>query len=391
MISLVERRKCTGCMACEQICPKNCIKQKKDNLGNVYPDINRNDCIECGKCMSVCPELNRKKEFKNIKKAYAVWSLNSDSRFSSASGGAAAEFYTTALEEDYWICGAEYIDKFHVVHTLSKDAANIERYKQSKYVFSELNDMYKSIKQKLNDKEKILFISLPCKVAGLLSYLGKTYENLITVDIVCHGTPSYQQLWEHILAVDKTGKAAKLRLRYENEFAFQLTSKNDKEVYIKVGRQDTYLAAFLEGLSYRLSCYECTYAKSERISDISICDFWGLGVEISFDHPYSGAVSAVLINSKQGECFFEKCKGRMFVEERPVWEAVKGNAQLNHPTPMHTKRRQFEEEYLNRGFEDAVKICLKEEIEKDKVLLWKREIRRNLRKAVGIFIPRYRS
>lgn len=389
MALLANRNECTGCMACMQACPIHCIVCKKDDLGNLYPEINCEKCVDCGKCMSICPELNKDiMQFHAIKKAYAVWSRNQDSRLSSASGGAAAEFYSYALEQGYWICGVEYAEDFHVIHTLSRDMSSIKKYKQSKYVYSEMKEIYKEIRELLENEQKVLFISLPCKVAGLKGYLEKTYENLITVDIVCHGTPSYQQLKEHISNIK--AKGVKLRFRYENEFVFRLMTDEDNIVYNKLGRQDTYLAAFLEGLNYRCSCYECTYARPERISDITICDFWGLGTEIPFDHPYSGAVSAVLTNTNQGSAFFEKCKKNFFVEERPIHEAVKGNAQLNHPVQLHLKRPEFEENCKKYGFEKAVRYVLKSEMQKDRVQLQRRKIRKRLRWLAGIIIPRYR-
>lgn len=392
MIALVEHDQCNGCMACAQICPKHCIGQMKDELGNIYPVIDRNICVECGKCVSVCPELQKEEiEFRNIRKAYAVWSVDAESRASSTSGGAAAEFYLNAVNQGYWICGVEYTDDFHVVHTLSKELSGIRKYKQSKYVYSETGEVYRAIRERLNREEKVLFISLPCKVGGLLSYLGKVYENLVTVDIVCHGTPAHQQFHEHIRNVDKMRRAEKLRVRYENEYVFQLIDSDGDIVYSRTGRQDTYLAAFLEGLNYRTSCYSCSYAKPKRISDITICDFWGLGSEKPFNHPYSGAVSAVLINSDKGASFFESCKERFFVEERPIEEAVKGNAQLNVPTSVHPKRELFEKKYIDTGFEVAVKETLCEEMRKDKLLLHNRQIRKILRKMAGIVIPRYRS
>ncbi len=388
---LISKGQCTGCMACLQACPKQCIKTKKDNLGHIYPMLQNEQCINCNICKKVCPVLTKSNfDFQAIKKAYAVWSLNSKERKSSASGGVASEFYRYALKQNYYICGVQYQDNYYAEHRLSKDLKDISKYKQSKYVFSDSSNIYKRIKSLLDNDEKVLFISLPCKVAGLMGYLGKQYKNLITVDIVCHGTPSYQNLQEHIKTVTNGKYTDKLQFRMDNEFLFSMNLGN-KNIYSKIGRQDMYLAAFLEGINYRESCYQCSYAIDKRISDITICDFWGLGQEIPFEHPYSGAVSAVLINNEVGQKFFNDCCENFFVEERTVEEAVKGNAQLNYPTPEHKKRKQFEELYEQRGFEKAVYHCLKSEIKEDKKELSKRLVRHNLRRLAGIFIKRYRG
>lgn len=389
MIRLAEPEKCSGCMACAAGCPKEAISIRKDELGTFLPEIRQELCIGCGKCRKSCPELNPLPTMES-EHAYAVWSLDPENRKTSASGGAAAEFYAKALSENYWICGAEYTADGRVVHTLTKEHDAIRRYKQSKYVYSEMENVYREIKEKLEAGEKVLMISLPCKVAGLLGFLGKPYEKLLTVDIVCHGTPSGQLLREHVTHVAPGLKKFRLRFRQDNEFLFRLEA-NGKTVYEKIGRTDTYLAAFLEGLSYREACYHCSFAKPGRVSDLTICDFWGLGVEIPFDHPYTGAISAVLVNTKKGQAFFDSCLVSLFVEERPVSEAVKGNAQLNAPTPGHPKRAAFEAMYKERGFDAAVTEILREEMRTARREVSRRRLRGKLRKLAGVFLKRYRG
>lgn len=389
MITLAAAETCTGCMACLQACPLSCIEIQKDRAGNIYPKIDPTKCISCGKCHRSCPAIHPVTSC-SPQKAYAVWSLDERDRRSSASGGAASVFYQTALRMDAWICGTEYTNQFHVVHTLTKSPDAIAKYKQSKYVFSDSSEVYRSIQNHLKNKEKVLFISLPCKVAGLLRYLGKHYDNLITVDIVCHGTPSYDRLRWHIDHISTRHIPDRLSFRNENEFCFELTS-GTKKIYRKVGRQDSYLAAFLEGIDYRPSCYQCPYACQTRISDLTICDFWGLGQEVPFNHPYTGAVSAVLVHTDAGRNFFEKCKPSLFWEERPIQEVLKGNAQLNYPTPAHAKSEQFDQICTEAGLDHAVSICLKDEISLDRQQLIRRTPRRILRKTAGLFLKRYRG
>lgn len=389
MITLAPEEKCTGCMACVQSCPKQCIHICADSQGHTYPEIDDKICISCYKCKNSCPILY---DFSASypKKAYAVWSLDEKLRKASASGGAAAELYKTAIHNGWWICGVVYTENFHVEHILTNSAQKIKAFQQSKYVYSEVNDVYCKIKKKLEQGNGVLFISLPCKIAGLKGYLRKEYENLITVDIVCHGTPSHKILYEHIMNVQGKNKATHLTFRKDNEFLFELKASN-RTIYKRIGRQDTYLAAFLEGLNYRKSCYQCPYAKPERVGDLTICDFWGLGTKIPFEHPYTGSISAILVNSVKGAQFFENSRSKLFVEERPVEEAVEGNHQLNEPTKMHPQNEQFTIQYEQLGFEQAVKSCLGLTIREDKKQLHRRQLKQRLRKVAGIFISRYRS
>lgn len=389
MIQLAKTENCSGCMACAASCPKDAISIGTDLLGNQIPAIDSERCIRCGICQKVCPEL-ASPERNTSSRAYAVWSLDPQNRKSSASGGAASEFYAHALADGFWICGAEYTADGRVVHTLTRDSDRIARFKQSKYVFSETGTVYRQIREKLDSGERVLMISLPCKIAGLLGYLRKPYPNLLTVDIVCHGTPSDQLLREHIGNVCPGLEEFQLRFRQDNEFMFRLEAAG-REVYRKIGRTDAYLAAFLEGLSYRPSCYQCTHARPQRVSDLTICDFWGLGAEIPFDHPYTGSISAVLVNTPAGQAFFDRCRDTLFVEERPVEEAVKGNAQLTAPTPAHPKRASFEEQYEQNGFDQAVNSVLRDEIHAARKDIRRHQLRSGLRRIAGIFLKRYRG
>lgn len=389
-MELAPKKICTGCMSCVYSCPQHCITESEDILGHLYPQIEQTKCMSCGKCQRACPEITKVAAHKS-EKAYAAWSLDVENRKTSASGGAASTFYQKAIEDGFWIVGAQYNDDFSVVHTVSNEMASIRTFKQSKYVYSEMGVAYQHIKKLLLCGEHVVFISLPCKVAGLLGYLGGKTDNLITVDIVCHGTPSYKNLREHISSIVKGKSPADLKFRQDNEFEFLLLDQREKPIYNRVGRTDSYLAAFLEGLNYRESCYYCSYAKPERISDITICDFWGLGQDIPFNYPYSGAISAVLINTKMGMDFFESCKPCLFAKERPVDEAIKGNAQLNMPTAVHPKRAEFEKEYVKQGFESAVSSCLGNIMKSERKRVRKQKRRAALRKTAGVFIKRYRG
>lgn len=388
-MKLVEKNKCSGCMACLQACPNHCIKTVEDDQGNLYPEIDSSICIQCMKCSSVCPELNKNLlSFRTSKKAYAAWSLDKKRRLTSASGGIAAELYRFALDQDYWICGAEYQKDFHVIHTVTNNSYILSKFQQSKYVYSETINIFSEIREHLKNGEGVLFISLPCKVAGLKAFLGKDYKKLIVVDIVCHGTPPYRQMIEHISNVDRKHKATKISFRNNNDFIFKLTD-NKSILYDKSAADDEYLLAFLNGLNYRESCYQCQYARPERIADLTICDFWGLGKETPFEHPYSGSISAVLVNTPKGEAILSRIQEALFMEERPVNEAIQGNTQLRQPSQIHPNRNIFLREYPRVGFEKAVQISLKDEIKELKKEQRKKKYKSFFRTVASFILPRY--
>lgn len=375
-------KQCTNCNACGQVCPKSCI-----NCRNGEMQFIDEGCINCNRCANVCPVINLSlRIFRYPREAYAAWSIDKEDRATSTSGGAASVFYKRALEMGYYIVGATYNKELQVELYVTNEYEIIQEFKQSKYVFSRTGDCYKQIKGLLNREIPVLFIGLPCQVAGLLQFLGTQYRNLVTVDIICHGTPNPEVLKEYIDFRDVNRKASKLHFRNDNEFYFELTDCSGNTVYKKRGRTDEYLAAFLEGIDYQEQCYSCSYARPERISDLTIGDFWGLGDEKPFHHPYTGAISVILVNSDIGQAFLDKCKKDFFLEKREVPEAINGNSQLRHPTPIHPKHNRFLD-LLEAGvpFAEAVNSVLHEEMIQEEKELQRRDLRAlgsKLKKAI---------
>ena len=231
-----------------------------------------------------------------------------------------------------------------------------------------MGDSYRKIKDNLLDNKKVIFIGLPCQVAAVKRFLGKEYENLVLVDIICHGTPPKKHLDEHINYIDKKTdeKTTRIKFRDDNEFLF-MNFKNDelKPFYTKTKNADSYLLPFFKSLNYYESCYSCKYAQNKRVSDITIGDFWGLGAEEPFNHPWTGAISLVLVNTDKGKTFFEIAKTKLFAEERSVKEALMGNDQLNRPSRLNKNRSEFLRLYKENGFEYAINMIYGEYMRKE--------------------------
>lgn len=380
---LPDEQKCTACGACVQACSRKCLKLDAGIL-----NVDANICVRCGACTKVCPIINLDKiVFRKPQKAFASWALDPKERKSSASGGMASVFYRYAAEHQWKFCGAACNQDLLPYLKLTDVQADISKFKGSKYVHASTENVFHEIKRALQLGEYVLFISVPCQVAALKQVVGNSNEKLISVDIVCHGVPDSFLLKEYIELRKENETPTMLFFRDENVFGFSLRDKNNSVIYEREGRTDEYMAAFLEGLSYREACYGCNFARPERISDITICDFWGLGAEMPFDHPYTGAISAVLINTEKGRSFFEKCKKYVFCEERPVSEAIKGNAQLNSPTQEHPLRELYLELKEKEGFTVAVRKCLGKEMKIEGKQLRKRKVRKCLSSIKHFFIP----
>ena len=219
-MKLCDHNQCTVCGACVNICPKQCISYKENIYGFLYPYIDSDLCISCGKCISVCHAIND--ITKNYpQNAYAVWSNDTEDRRTSTSGGAASVFYKQMLKIGGYCYGATYDNNLNVVIRGYRDERIIE-FKNSKYVHSDMVESYKEIESLLYNNERVIFIGLPCQVAALKTYIKNDYDNLITVDLICHGTPPNKYLAEHIEMINsKTNKKIDtIRFRNDNEYFF---------------------------------------------------------------------------------------------------------------------------------------------------------------------------
>lgn len=357
---------CTGCFACLNICKHGAITIAEDENGQTIPKINSIKCVSCGLCERVCP-ANYPMEFIRASKAYAVWSKNEEDRVNSSSGGAAAIFSRTVLRNGGIVYGA-YSGERKVKHICVSNEEQLWKLCGSKYVQSDIGIIYADIKQQLHSGRTAIFIGTPCQVAGLKSYLKKEYENLMTVDLICHGVVPWKYLKEHIDNKCKNKKWDAVSFRGKSDYCLTVYD-NDIVCYQCDCFKDEYFCAFLEGLTFRDSCYQCKYARPERIADITIGDFWGLDRK-KMCKKYEGRISLVLPNTKKGIDFFEQTKEQFDWEERSIAEAMnEAQGNLLHPTVMPEDREQFLIDYKKYGFEKAVK----------KSLTWKRK-QRELRK-----------
>lgn len=348
MIQLASKENCTACGACAFVCPKHCITMREDDLGRMYPVMDDRDCISCKRCLKVCPILSPL-DYHEPKKAYAAWSNDEEERRTSASGGIAAEVYKEALQEGYLIAGAKQNEDFTVTLDVSDNADAIADFKNSKYVFSSAYTLFPKIKELLKKGEKVAVIGLPCQVAALRK-IFRDHENLLLMEVVCHGTTPHDYLLQHIRTLEKNSgeKAVRMSFRdpetYTYTFTFTLYNSDNQRFYAQRTKDgDTYQFGYHRTVTYRENCYHCHFARDKRISDVTLSDYKGLGKKApcSFN---AIKVSSVLVNTPKGEIFIKKLIDghHIFAEERPVREPIEGDLQLRQPSQKKPARFDFE-------------------------------------------------
>lgn len=363
-MEICDKNNCAGCFACYNACAVGAITMQEDTIGHIYPNVNDALCINCGLCKKVCP-VNMPIAQVEPEKVYASWALDETARLASTSGGLAHHFAKKMIEAGGIVYGcSSYLQNEQVAHIRCENLEQIEALKGSKYVQSFILDTYTQCKQDLLAGRNVLFIGLPCQIAGLKSFLRKEYAQLITIDLICHGVPPQKLLLEHL---EKIGiKPYKVSFREPEGYYLTVENKEGERKRIH-SFDDLYYVAFHSQLCYRESCYQCPYAKPERVSDITLGDFWSLGKEVPFVHSQKNGVSVCMVNTNKGNEFLSSCEG-LFLEERTLTEAVKGNHNLRQPSKSHKNREKFLKIYSKKGFDKATKSILRKTIFKYKVL-----------------------
>lgn len=373
MIKLADKESCTACGACAFVCAKNCITMIEDEHGSVYPSLDSTNCVECRRCQKTCPILSPL-DVNTPQIAYSAWSSDEKERETSASGGIAAEIYKKAVSEGCDIAGAVQQDDFSVVMQLSSDEKAILKFKNSKYVFSEAWHVYQEIKQSLKADKNVVFIGLPCQVAALRKIFREN-EKILFVEVVCHGTAPFSYLKQHIEHIEhtKNEKAIRMSFRdpdtYTYTYTFTLYNKDGKRFYAEVPRKtDTYQYAYHSTISYRENCYHCHFAREQRIADITLSDYKGLGRMAPCSYGETN-VSCILVNTEKGKKFIKEMiqEKRIYADERPVREPIEGDPQLRQPSLKGAARMDFERLIKVNDFETTMQIVMKRDKRRKKI------------------------
>ena len=382
---------CTGCSACADVCPKKCVVLKEDALGAMHPCIDESICVDCDSCLRVCPSLINEDLHSRAEEVYVAWSKEDETRKSSASGGLASELYRYAISNGYVTYGVTYSRELGAHFIEVKNEEDIQCVKNSKYVYSNAHGVYQQVKKHLADGEKVLFIGLPCQVSAVKRFVGKWSANLYLVDIICHGVAPTTYLQQHIEYIEKRKQKKADAISFRDPlyftYTYTFTLKNDNEVFYKntPKSRDVYQLGYHRALIYRENCYQCRFARAERIGDITIGDYSGLGRMGGYEGEHRN-VSGFLCNSAKGKELKKQLEERCTFIQRPVDEIFKYEKQLNHPSVPHINRKLFLESYLSFGdYEQAAHKALSKDLFDVSIHRgeWKKIIKDTLRQ----FIP----
>lgn len=300
MIDVKDKHQCCGCTACVQRCPKQCISLKEDEEGFLYPNVEINDCIDCGLCEKVCPVINQAEPNKPLN-VFAAINTNEDIRMSSSSGGIFTALAEIILDEKGVVFGARFNENWEVIHDYSETKEGLVSFRGSKYVQSRIGETYNHIEHLLKDGRKVLFSGTPCQVAALHLFLRHEYENLLTVDIICHGVPS-PKLWrEYLNSITSLSSIRKISMKDKSTGwrQYKITIEEESSQLSELATKNKYLLAFSQNLSLRPSCYNCPAKAGKSLSDITLGDFWGVE-EILPEMDDNRGTSFICANSFKG-------------------------------------------------------------------------------------------
>lgn len=380
--TVCDENKCMGCQACIEKCPVGAISII-DNLMSYNAVINPSCCIECGLCTKVCSNVTPLR-MQEPKVWYQGWSNDQNIRLCSASGGVASSIMRAFVKTKGYVCSCTYKDgEFEFIMAESEE--EIARFSGSKYVKSNPHLAYKAIKQKILKENNVLFVGLPCQVAGVKQFLGeKLSKNLYTIDLICHGTPSpkllSKYLQEHSLEIHDL-ENIKFRIKQGDPTSNYFTRIEE------AGIIDKYSYSFLKSINYTENCYSCQFAKTERVSDLTLGDSWGSALP---DKEKEKGISLMLCQSAKGKELLNIAD--IYTVDVDVQNAIKNNRQLTGPANITNSRSKFFGMIkAGKTYDQAVircypKVFLKQEIKR---YLFKLKLKENKKSKTEYQIQYY--
>lgn len=350
-----DKHDCCGCEACFNICPHHAIVMKEDEEGFNYPKIIPELCIECGLCEKVCPLKNKPFLERRVRSVYAVKYKDAMERKESQSGGAFYSLAEVVIENGGIVYGAACQSVFCVHHKKVESLKECEALRGSKYIQSEIEHVYREIRQHLETHIMVLFTGTPCQVAGLTHYLGSTVQTdtLYTMDLICHGVSSPLMWREYLKYIEKKYNSEIVAIEFRDRS--QDWGIHKEKLFLKEQSKVsyTYAGLFYSHMILRPSCETCPYTNLARVSDITVGDFWGIE-KVMPDFRDCLGVSIMLINTDKGQSLFHKAERQLIIRETQIESVMQ--KPLTKPSEIPIKKREdFWRDYKTRGFEYVIK------------------------------------
>ena len=307
MITITDKSQCCGCSACAQRCPKQCISMQMDNEGFLYPQVDISKCIDCHLCEKVCPVINQY-EARTPLNVYAAKNSDDEVRHQSSSGGIFTLLAEQTIKDGGVVFGACWDKEWNVKHDSVDNISDLYRFRSSKYLQSVIGDNYLKAEHFLKTGRKVMFTGTPCQIAGIKHFLRKEYDNLLTVEVICHSVPS-PRVWQQYLTTRlntlKWEKSDIRNISFRDKktgwktYSFVIENK-DGNSFIELSSKNAFMRGFLADLYTRPSCHACPAKQLKSGSDITLGDFWSiesLMPEIDDDK----GVSAIIVNTDKGK------------------------------------------------------------------------------------------
>lgn len=340
---------CSGCTACQAVCPKNCISMVPDALGFKFPVVDHSQCIECGLCERSCP-FNPIDAPDNVIESYACICIPDSERMDSSSGAAFVGISDYFLDRGGVVYGAGYGEGLVVRHLRAIDKDGRNKLRGSKYVQSDMETVIKFIIKDLKQGREVLFTGTPCQTAGVRSAIPKVLrDNLTLVDIICHGCPSPKVWEEYVRWFSKKNSISPDYMKFRDKKTVGWKAYTelffDKSNVIKGGGD--YISLFKKDIMLRESCGVCPWSSLHRPGDLTIGDLWGYEKYKPELNRGGLGVSLILTNTPEGVALLSKLDKYLSLERVELKYFMQRN--LHRPTPINPKREEFVKDFETKG------------------------------------------
>ena len=394
MIDIKEKAQCCGCGNCAMVCPKKAICMKADACGFLFPSVDCQKCIDCGLCDKSCPILNHDNADDLTHDVFAAYAKDSSVRHNGSSGGIFGVLAEHIIDEGGVVYGAAFDENLQLKCTSAQTKNELQPLYKSKYLQSDVDGKFFAIKEQLAAGKRVLFVSTPCQVFALHLFLKKDYDNLYTIDFVCHGVPSqmlfdkcrqYEEERDNIQFVSYQFRAKKKRGATPHYYALAYIKNGVEKREIRLYVDSLFYNGFQKYITLRDSCYDCHFSHSNRCSDITIGDFHGIDKYVSGINRFDG-VSTVCINTEKGKQLWNAIESRTAHHAVDFVELLKNGELMCGGTKKPARRDEFVQALAEEPFDDVVRKYLdgSKEVKKKIYYAMPTFARKILRKLLGI-------